>query len=1003
MKKFYLILALVLCVSTVFSLPVITSQPSSMTKCLGSTAALSVTATGTSLTYQWKKNGVNIPGQTSSVLNFLTLALSDDATYSCVVTDAVPSSVTSIDALIHVVPAAPSITSQPSNQVICEGNNASLTVVASGLILGFQWIHDGVNIPNAFSDTYSLSSAVNANSGSYTCNISNACGSVTTSAVTLTVNIPPQITDEPVNQVVCLDHTAYFSVTANGTGLFYKWEKDGSAISGANNSTLLIPNISVSDEATYTCTIWNNCDTIVSNSVVLTTIMLPSVTAQPYSYNECSGDSFSFITTVVGTPPITYQWYHQGNVVTDSTNNTLTINNTTTPDGGSYFCAITNICGTIHTDTVTLSVKQPPTIVQQPDGRIRCFGDTVSFSVKVAGEEPFTYQWLWQGTIISGANMSNFALININEGDAGSYSCFITNLCGEITTDTAMLEVQTPPVIVLEPSGSTVCEATYTVLTVQVQGSELISYSWTHNGSILPGSGHENYTINPITPASAGTYQCFASNACGADTSSTIIINVNTLPYVTVQPADQMTCINGNVTFSMSAAGTGPLTYHWLKDNVQIGNATDTSYSLTNIQPFDEGNYTCQIYNICGDTLTNIAVLIVNDAPLINTTLYNRTRCEGDSVSFHVNADGGSLSYQWVHDGNPVVTETTSVLLYNDPTISESGSYYCIALNNCGADTTNTITLTVNPRADVDLGEDVTLCHGDSVILTAGSFQLYHWNETMATTPSIEVDTAGTFILEAWNQYSCKGSDTVVVTVNQVLQVSLGNDTAVCGNFNLNAGSGAASYNWNNGQGFSQVYTVTVTGTYSVVVTAVGGCQSGDEINITVNSIPVFSLGNDTSITNTDTLILTGPAGNYTYYWAGAGSNSQSLTIYGSEVSLGLHSYMLEVTNEWGCKTTDAVNVTILVDDISELNSDDNVCIYPNPSSGIISLTFERDTYMMYQLEILNVLGQVIYSKEIERGSGNVSSIDLSTLPKGNYYLKLKAEENYIVKKITIQ
>lgn len=1005
MKKLYLAITFIFCYSFIFSqAPSITTQPFSLVKCLGSVTSLSITATGAApLSYQWKKSGINV-GANSSTLDFPSLQPTDDGDYVCEVTNGTGTA-TSNTALVRVVPSAPSITSQPTGQMICEGENAVMNVTVTGLYLGFQWMHNSVNIPNAFANIYAINPAVSTDNGSYNCSITNACGSVTSNIVTLTVNMPPQIIVEPTNQVVCLGSNAVFSVTATGSGLSFKWKKDGATIVGANNNILTIPNISITDEASYLCTIWNNCDTVTSNLVVLTTNTLPSITAQPYNYSECTGDTFKFITTSVGTPPITYQWYHQGIIVTDSTNHTLTINNTTSTDSGSYYCGITNICGTVNTDIVSLIVKLPPAIVTQPDGRIRCNGDTVSFSVKVVGEEPFSYQWLWQGANISGANSSILSLSSINEGDAGPYSCIITNICGEISTDTALLVVNTPPLIILQPSSSTVCEATFTVLTVQVQGSELITYSWTHNGSILPGSGHDHYTINPITPASAGTYQCFATNVCGADTSSLITINVNTLPNVTLQPENQATCINGSVTFSTTATGTDPLTYQWMKDNVQIGGETNTTYSLSNIQPFDAGNYTCQIYNLCGDIVTEVAALAVNDAPTMNTTLYNRTRCAGDSVSFHVSADGGTLLYQWIHDGSLVAGETTNVLLYNDPTVSESGLYYCIVQNNCGIDSTNTFSLTINPAAVVDLGSDVALCNGDSVILSSGSFQLYHWNGTMASTPSIQVDTSGIFILEAWNQYSCKGSDTVVVTVNPVLHVSLGRDTVVCGSYTLNAGAGASSYIWNNGLESTQIVTITVSGLYSVVVTAPGGCSSVDSVDVQIKNAPVFSLGNDTSIEYNDTLILTGPTGTgYTYYWAGSGSNSQSYTIYGIETSQGMHSYSLKVTNEWNCSTTHAINVTINVNDISELNSDELINLFPNPTNGNISLKFSNDNYKKYQLEIINVLGQKLLTTTIESGVTGISpSVNLSGLPKGNYYLRLSSSDKNIIKKITIQ
>ncbi|PYU20295.1 MAG: hypothetical protein DMG30_21570, partial [Acidobacteria bacterium] len=68
--------------------------------------------------------------------------------------------------------------------------------------------------------------------------VSNYAGSATSSAATLTVNVPPSITTQPASQTVTAGQTATFSVTATGTApLNYQWQKNGAAISGATSSS----------------------------------------------------------------------------------------------------------------------------------------------------------------------------------------------------------------------------------------------------------------------------------------------------------------------------------------------------------------------------------------------------------------------------------------------------------------------------------------------------------------------------------------------------------------------------------------------------------------------------------------------------------------------------------------------------------------------------------------------------------------------------------------------
>src|SRR3989339_27601 len=397
-------------------LPTITTPPMSMIKCAGNSATLTVEANGSQpLSYQWKKNGTIISGETSNLLNFISLQLTDEAGYVCVVTNAYGNATTDT-AFVRVAADVPVITTHPSGIFICEGDSAYFSIGATGDYLGFQWLKNGSNITNGFGSFYVLYNATTSNSGQYSCQVSNACGSVTSTTANLTVNLPPAITVQPTNQVVCLGSNAQFTITTSGTNVNYQWKKDGSNISGANLAYLSIPGVTVNDEAAYSCVVWNNCDTVTSSAAVLTTNSLPSITAQPYDFNECEGDTVKFITTANGTPPITYQWYHGLTSIVDSTNNTLTLNNFAASDGGEYFCLVTNTCGTVSTDTAQFDVKTAPTFYTQPMDAIRCTGDTVSFSVKVDGTEPFVYQWRKEGANISGADATNYSISILNVG-----------------------------------------------------------------------------------------------------------------------------------------------------------------------------------------------------------------------------------------------------------------------------------------------------------------------------------------------------------------------------------------------------------------------------------------------------------------------------------------------------------------------------------------------------------------------------------------------------------
>ena len=89
------------------------------------------------------------------------------------------------------------ITSQPGDLTVCEGASASLTVVASGGGLAYQWRKDGSDIGGATAATYTIPVPAAGDAGNYDVVVTNACGSVTSTAASLTVNIAATITTQP--------------------------------------------------------------------------------------------------------------------------------------------------------------------------------------------------------------------------------------------------------------------------------------------------------------------------------------------------------------------------------------------------------------------------------------------------------------------------------------------------------------------------------------------------------------------------------------------------------------------------------------------------------------------------------------------------------------------------------------------------------------------------------------------------------------------------------------
>ncbi len=169
---------------TVNALPVITQQPSSQTINEGGNINLEVTATGAT-GYQWKKDGSDIPSATDATYSKSGALPADAGSYTCVVTGA--GGAVESNAAVVTVNALPVITQQPTNQGITEGDTLTLNVVATGAT-SYQWKKGEEDILDATTATYTKEGATAADSGSYTCVVTGAGGSVTSNAATVTVN-----------------------------------------------------------------------------------------------------------------------------------------------------------------------------------------------------------------------------------------------------------------------------------------------------------------------------------------------------------------------------------------------------------------------------------------------------------------------------------------------------------------------------------------------------------------------------------------------------------------------------------------------------------------------------------------------------------------------------------------------------------------------------------------------------------------------------------------------
>jgi hypothetical protein len=284
---------------TVLAPPAITQQPTNQIVAVGSAASFSITALGTAaLAYQWQKNGANLTdGSTLSGSATTNLVLSAAGTndvgyYAVIVTNAWGSVTSSVASLIVAFP--PVITSQPQSLTVTNSDPASFSVAVSGTAsLSCQWQENGTNLTDGSTVSGSattnlvLSTTTMNDMGNYIVIVTNAWGSITSSVATLTVVSPLVITQQPTNQVVAVGSTASFSITASGTPpVSYQWSLNGTNLSGATNTSLVLSNVQPGQAGTYAVLVTNRFGSILSSNAVLT------VTPDHFSWGQIPSPRF---------------------------------------------------------------------------------------------------------------------------------------------------------------------------------------------------------------------------------------------------------------------------------------------------------------------------------------------------------------------------------------------------------------------------------------------------------------------------------------------------------------------------------------------------------------------------------------------------------------------------------------------------------------------------------------------------------------------------------------
>ena len=1003
-------------------LTIITQQPAGKTLCEGDNVQFMINASGVGpLTYQWKFNNIDIPGANGSSLTINNITTLNDGAYTCVVTGASTcGTATSNPANLAVNPKI-NITSQPVNTTVCEGTTAIISLTSTGTNLTYRWkfnnnyISDDTRITGSGTSELRITYATNADEGIYKCEIISDCGTAESNSIVIDALNSTKITMHPVSQTLLQGSTASFSVSATGTGLTYVWQKDNTDIPGATSGAFSIANVQPSDIGSYRCVVTGNCGQVFSAIAILTVNQPVSLTTQPVPVVICEGQSASFSVIATGTIE-SYQWKFNGSDIVDGSgiSGAKTANLVIFPANGSnngyYSCVVTGSNNIANSNEAVLTVNIPVTITQQPLTQTKCDGDILILEV-IPNEPTSTYLWefngnpLSDGGRISGAGSGKLTIIAVNNSDAGSYRCNISNLCNSVKSDPAIVTINPVLNLVTQPVNDTRCEGQTASFSVSAVGTG-IHYLWYKNGTPLAvnpritGITAGILTISNLTLADQGSYSCMVSDNCRSVNSGTAVLIIKKVTVVNTQPPNKTVCEGENSFFEVIATGEN-LLYQWQKNGINLidaGNIFGSNSSVLIIQNTtiaDQGVYRCNLTGDCNTVLTNPSNLTVNRLPgsagIISGT---SVVCQGvKNVLFVVPDIPGADSYVWsLPYGSVIVSGAgTRSIQVNFANNALSGVVSVHGINGCTSGTESPLfPVTVNPIPVANAGADQTLCSASTNFnanLTAfGTWTKISGLATIASpnlpnSPVTDLGQGDNLFVWTVSENGCLARDTVVVS-NNIVNVNAGTDQVICSmTSGMNANiplTGIGSWSVISG---GAIFTGSNDPKTNVINLSRGnnilrwsinnkGCVSFDDVSIR-NDLPTNANAGYDTILLVNSYVLAGntPAVG-TGMWSlgnGSGLITSPASPTSSVTNLGIGENLLiwTITNN-NCYSQDEVKVINYTPTLTDAGPNQTLCsdrtslsgTIPNYGTGQWTVIQGSGTFInpsKYDTEVINI------------------------------------------------
>jgi Ig-like domain CHU_C associated/PKD-like domain/Secretion system C-terminal sorting domain len=950
------------------------------------------------VTYTWTYTGTGatIHGNSNSVtIDFAANATSGNLMVAgvnqCGVSG-VASPVKAITIAGGAVAAAGTITGSSS---VCKNQTGvTYSVPAISGASSYIWAYSGTGATiTGTTNSVTIDFGSGATSGNLTVTGSSSCGNGTVSAnYAVTVNATPT-----TPTVTVQNNCGSSDLTSSATTGTYLWSPGG--------ATTQMITVTTGGNYAVTVSTGGSCSA-TSTSTTVTIKASPSI-SNPAPASRCGTGTVSLgATASTGT----INWYTSAtggtSVGTGASFTTPSLTATTT-----YYVDASDVtCTSTPRTAIVATVNNGPTAAISGSATV-CKGSTSVLSVALTGKSPWAFSY--------GTSAGSNAVTNITTSTytvaAGTGTYTVANVSdasgctGSISGSSAVITENAA--IVVSNITTTCSNGNYTVDFDMAGGDG----NYTVSGGTGNKTTNTHYTSAAIT---SGTNYSFSVTDGKNCTPVAVNGTKNCGCSATAAISGGGTICTGSVaTITVTLAGTSPWKFTYAVDGLskpEITNVVNSTYTFTTST---SGAYT--LVSVADASCTagsTSGTATVSKTQPTATISGGGSACAGATVNLSFDLTSGSAPWSLIYGiGATTYTVSSSSSSNISVPVSVGGTYSIVSVTagTCSGTGSGSKVVTINalPTVGGTASPSATVCSGSDVTLNGTGAVSYIWSDGVTEGAAFKATASKTYTVTGTDANNCsnKGTQSIVVVAGPtVTQTASPSSAAVCAGSNviLTAGGTATQYSWSGGVIDGQAFAPISSATYTLTGIDDNNCSSTTTRKVTVFPLPnvgIIATPSVVTICAGDSISLSG-TGAKTYTWSGGVVNGARFTPTGSDV------YTVTGKDASSCENTasyviEVVNCELHTIGINEVSSSlQQITVYPNPNNGLFNISVKNANFKALTIIVVNMLGEEVFTASDKNNSTDYhAEVNLESLPKGVYYIKLSTGVDNVIKKLIIQ